>query len=114
MFEAGELIIVPFPFSDLSSSKRRPVLSLTAPNSLGDFVACPVTSRQSRSNTIQLLPANLAEGVLPLASWVRTDRIVTLHVRLVVKRIGRVSNAFRTAVAADVCRFIRADPVDKI
>jgi mRNA interferase MazF len=29
MFERGDLLLVPFPFSDLSATKRRPVLALT-------------------------------------------------------------------------------------
>ena len=45
MFEAGDLVLVPFPFTDLSSAKRRPVLALTAPDTQGDFIGCPVTSR---------------------------------------------------------------------
>lgn len=32
MFERGDLLLVPFPFSDLSAAKRRPVLALTAPD----------------------------------------------------------------------------------
>lgn len=108
MFDPGELVMVPFPFSDLSSTKRRPVLALTAPDSLGDFIACPVTSRGGRSQAQRLLPDDLAEGALPLPSWVRTDRIVTLHVGLVVKRFGRVTEVVRATVAGEVCRFIGA------
>jgi len=44
MFERGDLLLVPFPFSDLSASKRRPVLALTGPDGYGDFIALPVTS----------------------------------------------------------------------
>lgn len=45
MFEAGEPVMLSFPFSGRSSTKRRPVLLLTAPDPRGDFVACPITSR---------------------------------------------------------------------
>ena len=41
-------------------------------------------------------------GSLPTASWIRTDRIVTLNASLVVKSIGHVSNG---AVAAAVQQF---------
>ena len=44
MFERGDLLLVPFPFSDLSATKRRPVLALTEPDRYGDFIAIPVTS----------------------------------------------------------------------
>jgi hypothetical protein len=42
MFERGDLLLVPYPFSDLSATKRRPVLALTGPDSYGDFIALPV------------------------------------------------------------------------
>jgi hypothetical protein len=45
MFEAGDLLMVPFPFTDQSKAKRRPVLALTTPDAQGDFIGCPVTSR---------------------------------------------------------------------
>jgi mRNA interferase MazF len=41
MSERGDLLLVPFPFSDLSATKRRPVLALTASDSYGDFIALP-------------------------------------------------------------------------
>jgi mRNA interferase MazF len=92
MCEAGALVLLPFPFSDLSSSKRRPVVALTAADARGDFVACPVTSRAGWPNARRLLPENLVEGMLPLASWVRTDKVVTLHTGLIVRQFGRVAD----------------------
>jgi mRNA interferase MazF len=75
MFEAGDLVLLPFPFSDLTSTKRRPVLMLTAPDAQGDFVACPVTSRAGWLYARLLSLDDLAEGALPLVSWVRTDKV---------------------------------------
>ncbi|MDQ2080642.1 hypothetical protein RA307_10650 [Xanthobacteraceae bacterium Astr-EGSB] len=45
MPERGDLLLVPFPFIDLSATKRRPVLALTATDVYGDFIALPVASR---------------------------------------------------------------------
>src|SRR5829696_1758789 len=89
--ERGDLLLVPFPFTDLSAAKRRPVLALTGPDAFGDFVALPVTSRPQSENGLPLSPADLVQGALPVPSWIRFDRIVTLNSALVVKTIGHVS-----------------------
>ncbi len=102
MFERGALLLVPFPFTDLSAAKRRPVVALTAPDSYGDFIALPVTSRPQVEHGIALAPADLVHGRLPAPSWIRTDRIVTLNATLVVKSVGQVSGR---AVDAAVARF---------
>jgi mRNA interferase MazF len=102
MFERGDLLIVPFPFSDLSTTKRRPVLALTRPDGYGDFIALPVTSRPQGERGLPLVTRDLDEGRLPAPSWIRTDRIVTLSSSLVVKRVGHVSER---VVAAAIERF---------
>ena len=40
----GDLVLIPFPFSDLNTTKKRPVLVLTKPDHHGDFVGLAVTS----------------------------------------------------------------------
>jgi len=86
MPERGESLLVPFPFTDLSAIKRRPVLALTTP--------VPIAS------------ADLVSGALPAASWIRTNRIVTLNVSLVVKTVGRVSERTVAAAVQQVCAYI--------
>ena len=102
MPERGDLLLVPFPFSDLSATKRRPVLLLTTPDSYGDFIALPVTSRPQTEHGLPVAASDLVTGSLPAASWIRTDRIVTLNISLVVKTVGRISER---AVAVAVERF---------
>ena len=102
MFERGDLLLVPYPFTDLSSAKRRPVLALTGPDGYGDFIALPVTSRPQRDHGLQLAMTDLVSGRLPAPSWIRTDRIVTLNSSLVVKIVGHVADR---VVAAAVERF---------
>jgi mRNA interferase MazF len=102
MFERGDLLLVPFPFTDLSAVKRRPVLAVTAADSYGDFIAIPVTSRPQAEYGLALAATDMVSGTLPAASWIRTNRIVTLNASLVVKTVGRISEQ---AVATAVERF---------
>src|SRR3954452_10815828 len=99
MPERGDLLLVPFPFSDLSATKRRPVLALTAPDSYGDFIALPVTSRPQAEHGLPIAGSDLVTGSLPAQSWVRTNRIVTLNISLVIKTVGRVSERSVAAAA---------------
>jgi mRNA interferase MazF len=102
MFDRGDLLLMPFPFTDLSAAKRRPVLALTAPDSYGDFIALPVTSRPQHRHVLALATDDLVRGSLPAPSWVRIDRIVTLSVSLVIKSVGHVRDE---VVAEAVERF---------
>lgn len=111
MYDAGDLLLVPFPFTDLSSNKLRPVLALTAPDAQGDFTACPVTSRNRWTIARTLLPTDMVSGSLPRPSWVRTDHVVTLHLDLVVKKFGSVTETYRMGVVDDLCRVLRSSRV---
>ena len=42
-FAAGQVVLLPFPFSDLTQSKSRPAL-LLASVGRGDWIACQITS----------------------------------------------------------------------
>jgi PemK-like, MazF-like toxin of type II toxin-antitoxin system len=108
MPERGDLLLIPFPFTDLSATKRRPVLALTAPDSYGDFVALPVTSRPQAEHAVALTAADLVSGSLPAASWIRTNRVVTLNSSLVVKVVGRVSERVVSAAIAQLFAYIGA------
>jgi len=110
MFERGDLLLVPFPFSDLSATKRRPVLALTAPDSYGDFIALPVTSRPQPDSAIALSATDLVRGSLPVASFIRIDRIVTLNASLVIKSFGHVSERILAAAVKGFCAHIGYPP----
>ena len=89
-FKRGDLLLIPFPFTDLSSIKRRPVLALTSPNARGDFVGLPVTSQPQGEPALSLTSETLDAGVLPRPSWIKVDHPVTLHAGLVVRSVARV------------------------
>jgi mRNA interferase MazF len=94
-FETGEVLLVPFPFTDLSRIKRRPVLVMSSSKhnrSSPDFISCGITSNlENRQNSVLLDPSEVVEGSLPVRSRIKYDKIFTLEKSLVIKSLGKVS-----------------------
>jgi mRNA interferase MazF len=99
----ADLVLVPFPFTNLSARKRRPVLCLTEPDAFGDFLGVAVTSKAHHENSVAIRPEDLVNGELPVESWVRIDRLVTLNQSLVVKGFGAVGTEFLARVIGALC-----------
>ena len=106
MFEAGALVLLPFPFSDAVTTKRRPVLALTAPDEYGDFIGMAVSSRTHHVNTVALQDDSLLEGQLPKPSWIRTDRVVTLSASLVIKEFAKIKPDVHRQAISSLCEML--------
>ena len=95
--DAGDLVLVPFPFSDLTSSKTRPalVLSSRSYNDEGrDIIVCGVTSNLANTSHSVLIEArDMVQGRLVATSRVKVDKLATLHQGIVRKRVGAVKPA---------------------
>jgi mRNA interferase MazF len=104
---AGTVALVPFPFSDLSRSKYRPVLVL-ADAGRGDFVLRQVTSnRYGDPRAIELDDANFAEGSLRRTSYVRPGKLFTAHRRLMGARIGSLKPERHERIVDEVVALLR-------
>ena len=108
--EPGNIVLIPFPFSDLSSTKKRPVLVLTAPDRHSDFIAAGITSVEQKTGAVALETAHLLRGRLAKKSWIRTDKLFTLSSEIVVKNFGAIRpDAFEQVMQA-ICRTIGCPP----
>ena len=87
-------MLVPFPFTDLSGSKRRPALVVSPEGSHDeDLILCAITSQvpQRLSEQEILLEAgDMAEKQLPKKSVVKAGKLFTMHQRLIASRYGSV------------------------
>ena len=98
-----ELITINFPFSDLTRSKQRPVVVITPPDGNGDFICLSVTSNQGHADSIRIEQADLKSGTLPRTSFVRFDKIYTLHSSLIRHRVGALSEGKSQEIWAAYC-----------
>ena len=80
-YRRGDIVLVSFPFTDLTSSKRRPALILSPDcfNAAGeDLVLAAITSHITDDpNAVHLRRGDFAEGGLPKASMVKTTKLFT-------------------------------------
>jgi mRNA interferase MazF len=85
---AGSVVLVTFPFSDLSQAKLRPAVVL-ADAGRGDFVLCQVTSNAFADPlAIELQAADFASGSLHRISYARPGKLFTAHRRLIAQEVG--------------------------
>lgn len=91
-FIKGDVIVLPFPFTDLSASKRRPALILS--DRIGDdFIMLQITSRNVRDRyAIPLSENDFCSGSLHLESNIRPNRIFTLDSSLILYKAGHLSD----------------------
>jgi mRNA interferase MazF len=106
-FAAGQVVIVHFPFSDLTASKQRPALVL-AEAGRGDWILCQITSQAyGDSRAIPLDAADFIRGSLRLASFVRPGKLFTAHSSLVSGQVGQLQPGKFSAVRDAVVRMIQ-------
>jgi hypothetical protein len=96
----GEVVLVPFPFSDLSQSKVRPAVCL-ADAGRGDWVLCQITSNPYGDPAAILLDsADFTSGGLLTTSFARPGKLFTAHSALFVRSVGMLVPAARDRIIA--------------
>lgn len=101
----GSVVLAIYPFTDLSSAKRRPALVVSATERPGrDCILAFVTSRTEPTETTDLVlaPSDKDFGATGLrwASRVRCGKLMTLDRSLLTGRLGQLSKCLMTEVDA--------------
>jgi mRNA interferase MazF len=95
MYKQGEIVLIPVPFSNLTSSKKRPVMILSNANynkNTEDIIVAAVTSNiRGLENEVLFDGSDMESGNIPKSSCIRADKIYTLSKKIIVKRYGLVS-----------------------
>jgi mRNA interferase MazF len=104
MYVQGDIVSVPFPFTDLSSAKLRPaiVVSNNSIDITGDVIIVMVTSQYKMDGVNIPIGPNDIDIALPKQSYVRCHRIVTIDNDIIVNKIGSLSAEYLTIVLSNI------------
>jgi mRNA interferase MazF len=87
-FAADAVVLMPFPFSDLSQSKPRPALTL-ADAERGDWILCQITSNPySDTRAVAINDDDFRDGSLHRPSFARPGKLFTASRDLIVAQVG--------------------------
>ena len=89
-YKPGDVVLIHFPFTDLSSRKKRPALVLNPVRYgvRGDVVVMAMTSQPQKQSSLHL--RDWKKAGLPKPTWVKPV-IGTLATSLVLRRLGRIA-----------------------
>ncbi len=90
----GDIVLINFPFTDLSGFSKRPAIVLA--DLIGDdTILCQITTQKSRKDkyALTLEKRDFSIGGLPHPSLIRVNKIFTASKRVVLKKVGKVNSS---------------------
>lgn len=103
-----EIVLLPFPFSDLERKRVRPAL-VVSNNNLNkkseDCIMVPLTTIiKDEPYSVVINQENLSSGKLLKPSRIRTDKIFSVKKDLVIMKIGIISEDILEKVKTEIKR----------
>jgi mRNA interferase MazF len=101
-YKGFDVVVVPFPFTDRKTEKRRPALILSKNEEFnqtgGHYVLAMITSQKNLQWPLDVPVTDMEKSGLAAASKVRM-KLFTLDARLIFKKIGSLSDLDQRAVS---------------
>ncbi len=106
----GDVISVPFPFSDASATKRLPPL-IIAESDTNNNIHCPITSKPGRDYEIKLEDRDFRIGKLNLSPcYIRPNIIATVDKSNVIRKIGELKDEKINQVITTIVKILQKSP----
>lgn len=107
MLQVADIVLIPFPFTDLTAQKKRPILVISDVDNNNDFIALAITSKQKKDNVIHLTNQEFVAGSLPKESWIRTDKVFTFNCSLVLFPLATANSEIVKQALQQLCTRVK-------
>ena len=106
-FVKGDIVVIPFPFSDLSEMKKRPAFVVSKLTG-DDVVLCQITSQTVKDKySISLSKSDFSIGNLSVNSNIRPNRIFTADRNIILYKVGNVKENKKKEVIKKIIEIIK-------
>ncbi|MFA6065287.1 MAG: type II toxin-antitoxin system PemK/MazF family toxin [archaeon] len=103
----GDIVVLPFPFTDLSATKKRPALIIATLEG-DDLIVCQITGQVVHdSYVIPLNDSDIMGGKLDGASYIRANKIFTADKSIIFYKVGALSSFQMSRVVERIIRIIK-------
>lgn len=112
----GKVVLVPFPFDDLTATKVRPAVCLTEPIGSHRHVVVAFISSQIPADLfetdllLEAQRANFASSGLKTSSVLRLHRLMTISASLIRRELGQLSPEIQMAIEGKLCKLFGLTP----
>ena len=109
----GKVVLIPFPFDDLSSTKIRPAVCLTNPVGKHSHVILALITDRIQTDLLEtdiVFDTNhpdFAASGLHKPSTIKLDHLVTVRESLIQRTLGALSSATQDQIAEKLCKLLR-------
>lgn len=108
-FASRQVVLIAFPFSDLSATKLRPALIL-ANAGKDDWMLCQITSNPYADvAAVELTDPDFDEGGLQRISYARPGKVFTAHESLFKGVVGSITRDKQAAVISQIVSMLKAE-----
>lgn len=108
--EQRNIVLMPFPFSDLTSAKKRPalVISKTEFNKRSeDVICCLITSNPAAKSVIKITNKDMESGFLEFDSGIKSYRLFTVSKNIIYKVLGKLSKEKSQLAEGEIINLIK-------
>lgn len=110
MYEQKDIVLVPFPYSDLTGSKQRPalIISNSKINKTEDRICCLITTKPHKDDLL-IRKDFFESGNLPFESYIKPHRIFNIYAGAIKKKLCTISSKFHDKVIERLNEYLRKD-----
>ncbi len=108
MFNQRDIVLIPFPYSNLTLSEKRPALIISNEkiNRMQDRICCLITTKPHKDDLL-ITKDSFEIGTLPFKSFIKPHRIFTIHEDIIIKKFCTINNNLHDKVINKINEYLK-------